>query len=572
MWIVRLALRRPYTTVCMALLMVLVGAFAALSMPTDIFPGINLPVVSAVWVYTGLPAKEMEGRVMSVAERSYSIGVTDIEHIESEALDGLAVVRVFLRPGAKVESAVAQITASSQSAVRQMPPGITPPYIIRFNATDVPVMQIGISGDVGEQELNDAGNQFVRQQLVTAEGTNIPPVFGGAPKQVSVDLDLSRLYALGLTPADVSSAINAQNVILPTGTARLGDREYRVRLDASPAVAERLNDLPIKQVNGQMVYIRDVANVRLGAGVQTNIVRVNGRRGAYLEVLKTGEASTLAVVKQVKTLLARAQASVPGGIKLGIISDQSKYVRDSISGVIREGVIAACLTAIMILLFLGSWRSTLVVVTSIPLSILTSIVVLWALRQTINIMTLGGLALAVGILVDDATVELENIHRNLAMGKDLLQSILDGAAQIAVPAFVSSISICTVFVPIFFLQGPAASLFRPLAMAVIFAVLASYLLSRTLVPTMARALLKKEADLHHGDDAEEKKRKAGWTWRLNVHVDRQFDRFRDGYHRLLVGVLAHRVLALVIAGMFAGASGFLLPRIGQDFFPTVDAG
>ncbi len=572
MWIVKLSLRRPFTTACLAILMILVGAYAALSMQTDIFPAINLPVVSAVWVYSGLPAKEMEGRVMTVAERGYSIGVTDIEHIEGEALDGLAVVRVYLQPGSSVESAVAQITASSQSAVRQMPPGITPPYILRFNATDVPVMQIGIAGDVGEQELNDAGNQFVRPQLVTAKGTNIPPVFGGAPKQINVDIDLGRLYALGLTPADVSSAINSQNVILPTGTARLGDREYRVRLDASPSVADRLNDLPVKQVNGQMVYIRDVAQVRLGAGVQTNTVRVNGRRGAYLEVLKTGSASTLTVVKQVRELLQRAQATVQSGITLSVISDQSTYVRASIVGVIREGLIAACLTATMILLFLGSWRSTLIVVTSIPLSILTSIVCLWALRQSLNIMTLGGLALAIGILVDDATVEVENIHRNLAEGKDLLQSILDGAAQIAVPAFVSSLSISIVFVPIFFLSGPAASLFRPLAMAVIFAVLASYILSRTLVPTMARYLLKKEADLHHGEEQEEKKRHAGWTWRLNVHVDRQFERLRNGYHRLLAGAIVAPVWTLVIAGVFAAGSMFLLPQIGQDFFPTVDAG
>ncbi|HEY0777191.1 MAG TPA: efflux RND transporter permease subunit [Gemmatirosa sp.] len=572
MWIVKLSLRRPFTTACLAILMILMGAYAALSMQTDIFPAINLPVVSAVWVYNGLPAKEMEGRVMTVAERSYTIGVTDIEHIESEALDGLAVIRVFLQPGTSVENAVAQITASSQSAVRTMPPGITPPYIIRFNATDVPVMQIGIAGNVGEQELNDAGNQFVRNQLVTAQGTNIPPVFGGAPKQVNVDIDLNRLYAFGLTPSDVSSAINSQNVILPTGTARLGDREYRVRLDASPTVAERLNDLPIKLVNGQMVYIRDVAQVRLGAGVQTNIVRVDGRRGAYLEVLKTGSASTLRVVKQVRDLLGRAQASVPGGITLSVISDQSTYVRASIQGVIREGLIAACLTATMILLFLGSWRSTLIVVTSIPLSILTSIVCLWALHQSLNIMTLGGLALAIGILVDDATVEIENMHRNLGEGKDLLQSILDGAAQIAVPAFVSSLSISIVFVPIFFLSGPAASLFRPLAMSVIFAVLASYILSRTLVPTMARYLLKKEADLHHGADQEQKKEKAGWTWRLNVRIDRQFEKLRDGYHRLLAGAIGVPVWTLAIAALFALGSLFLMPQIGQDFFPTVDAG
>ncbi|HEX3866831.1 MAG TPA: efflux RND transporter permease subunit, partial [Gemmatimonadaceae bacterium] len=557
----------------MAILMILVGIFAALSMPTDIFPVINLPVVSVVWAYAGLPASEMEARMVSVAERSYATGVADIEHIESISLDGIAVIRVFLQPSGNAESAMAQITASSQSALRQMPPGTTPPFIGRFNATDVPVMQIGISSNTaGEEELNDAGNNFVRPQLVTAQGATIPPVFGGSPKQVMVDIDLNRLYAFGLSPSDVSDAINAQNVILPSGTAKMGDRDYHIRLNASPDAVDDLNDLPIKQSNGQIVYVRDVSHVRLGAGVQTNIVRVNGRRGAYLEVFKTGAASTLSVVKAVRGLLSTAQNAVQGDVQLSVISDQSTYVRGAIFGVIREGAIAAALTALMILLFLGSWRSTLIVITSIPLAILTSVICLWAFGQTINIMSLGGLALAVGILVDDATVEVENIHRNFGQGKKLLQAILDGASQIATPAFVSSVSICLVFVPIFFLSGPAAALFRALAMAVIFAVLASYLLSRTLVPTMVRFLLGAEAELHQGRDAEEKRKHAGWSWRINWYVDRGFTRFRDGYHSVLVGATDHRALALVIAAVFAVGSALLIPFIGQDFFPTIDAG
>ena len=573
MWIVRLALRRPYTTVCMALLMLLVGAYATLSMPTDIFPAINLPVVSVVWAYGGLPAKDMEQRMVAIAERGYASGVSDVEHIESLALDGIAVIRVYLQQGGDISSAVAQITAASQSALRQMPPGTTPPYIGRFNATDVPIMQIGISSTTAsEAELNDAGNSFVRPQLVTAQGATIPPVFGGSPKQVMVDLDPDKLFAFGLSPADVSTAVNAGNVILPAGTARMGERDYHIELNASPAQVDELNALPLKNANGQLVYLRDVAHVRLGAGTQTNVVRVNGRRGAYLEIFKTGSASTLSVVNKIKGLIDKAQAAVPGDIKLGVISDQSEYVRAAISGVLREAAIAAALTALMILLFLGSWRSTLIVITSIPLAIMTSIICLWMFGQSINIMSLGGLALAVGILVDDATVEVENIHRNLGSGKELLQAILDAASQIATPAFVSSISICVVFVPIFFLSGPAAALFRSLAMAVIFAVLASYLLSRTLVPTMVRRLLNKEQELYKGDDAKEKRKNAGWSFRINYYVDEAFEKFRNGYHAWLAGAIAHRTPVLIVAGLFVAGSACLIPIIGQDFFPSVDAG
>lgn len=574
MWIVRLALRRPFTTVCMAILMLLIGGFAGLSMPADIFPSINLPVVSIVWGYNGLPPQEMERRMVYIAERAYTTSVSDIEHMESESLAGVAIIRVYLQPNANVQSAVAEITAASQAATRQMPPGTTPPFIIQFNATDVPILELGVASDsLGDQELNDVGNNFVRPQLVTAQGATVPPVFGGPPKQINVDLDIAQMYAEGLSPADVTNALNAQNVILPSGTAKMGAREYVVLLNSSPDIVKLLDGLPVKQVNGRMIYVRDVAHVWEGAGVQTNIVRQNGRRGAYIEILKTGSASSLKVVKEVRGLLPLVQASIPASIKLSVIEDQTIYVRNAISGVIREGVIAACLTALMILLFLGSWRSTLIVALSIPLSILTSIICLWALGQTINIMTLGGLALAVGILVDDATVEIENMTRNLSQGKDLTLAILDGASQIAVPAFVSSISICIVFVPVFFLSGPAASLFRPLAMAVIFAILASYLLSRTLVPTMARFMLHNEAHLYQGAGADERRAKASWGFRVNGAIDRGFERFRDSYHVWLGSALEHRVPVLIVTALFCIASGlFFVPRIGQDFFPTVDAG
>ena len=575
MWIVRLALRRPYTTLCMALLMLLIGVFASLSMPTDIFPTTNIPIVSVVWSYNGLPATQMAGRIITISERAYTTGVADIEHIESESLDNIAVIRVYIQPSGNVAAAIAQIASTSQAILRQCPPGTTPPYVIQYSATDVPILEVGISSETAnEQELNDNGNNFVRPFLVTAQGANLPPVFGGPPKQVNVDLDPAALEAKGLSPIDVSNAINVQNIILPSGTEKMGTREYQVALNSSPDVVSELDDAPIKVVNGQMVFIRDVAHVREGAGVQTNIVRINGRRAAYLEVLKFGKASTIAVVNEIKNLLPLAQNSIPAEIKLGVVQDQSIYVRNAISGVIREGITAACLTAIMILLFLGSWRSTVIVAISIPLSILTSLIALWAFGQTINIQSLGGLALAVGILVDDATVEIENVHRNMSQGKNLLQSIIDGASQVAVPAIVASLSICIVFVPIFFLSGASASLFRPLALAVIFAILASYLLSRTLVPTMVRFMLDREIEMYQGTEEEqlEKRRHAGWIWRINAHVEKGLERFREWYAGVLGIALAHRAVTLLIAAAFVGGSMLLIPAIGEDFFPSVDAG
>src|SRR6266705_509671 len=468
MWIVRVALRRPYTFICGAVLVFIAGVVAIMTTPVDIFPTIPLPVATVIWQYQGMSPEEMEQRVVTIVERSYSATVNDIEHIESQSLDGVAVIKVFFQPTADVATGIAELTAASQSNTRILPPGITPPIILRFNATDVPILQIGV-------------------------GSSIPCPYGGAPRLINVDLDLARLYAKGLSPSDVSAAINAENVILPAGSARLGTREYSVRLNSSPEVVEQLNDLPIKQVNGAMVYIRDVAYVRDGAGVQTNIVRQNGQHGTYMSVLKNGSASSLAVVNRVKALLAALKPALPPSLDIQLLVDQSLFVRASISGVVREALIAACLTALMILLFLGSWRSTLIIATSIPLAVLCFIIGLAAMGQTLNVMTLGGLALAVGILVDDATVTIENINRNMEEGKEILPAIVDGAAQIATPAFVSTISISIVFVPMFFLSGPAAALFRPLAMAVVFAVIASYLLSRTIVPTMAHYLLASDA-------------------------------------------------------------------------------
>jgi multidrug efflux pump subunit AcrB len=579
MWLVRIALRRPYTFVCGAILVLIGGLVAILSMPIDIFPAIPIPVVTVVWIYQGMAPEEMEQRIVTILERSYSTAVNDIEHIESQSLSGIAVIKIYFQPGADVPTGVAQITAASQSNTRILPPGITPPIILRFNATDVPILQIGIGSDsMSSAELNDYVSNFVRTPLATAQGASIPAPYGGTPRQVSVDIDLARLYAKGLSPTDVSTAINAQNVILPAGTAKLGTREYDVRLNSSPDVVSQLNDMPIKEVNGAMVYIRDVAYVRDGAGVQTNIVRQNGRHGTYLSVLKNGNASSLAVVNRVKTILASVKSSLPRSLDVQLLADQSIFVRASITGLVREAVIAACLTALMILLFLGSWRSTLIIATSIPLAVLCSIICLAALGQTLNVMTLGGLALAVGILVDDATVEIENVNRNAAEGKEILQAIMDGAAQIATPAFVSTLSISIVFVPLFFLSGPAAALFRPLAMAVVFAVVASYLLSRTLVPTMARYLLA--ADAHRmavehqaaGRGPSVTAAQQGWIERVSARFEAAFERFRSAYRELVVWALEHRRRVLGAAAGFAAISVALVPFVGQDFFPTSDAG
>src|SRR2546422_5524838 len=569
MWIVHVALRRPYTFICGAILVLIAGLVAIMTTPVDIFPAIPLPVATVIWQYQGMSPEEMEQRVVTIVERSYSATVNDIEHIESQSLDGVAVIKVFFQPTADVATGIAELTAASQSNTRTLPPGITPPIILRFNATDVPILEIGVGSDsMSSAQLNDYVTNFVRTPLATVQGATIPTPYGGVPRLINVDIDLARLYAKGLSPSDVSAAINAENVILPTGSAKLGTREYNVRLNSSPDLVEQFNDMPIRWVNAAMVYIRDVAYVHDGAGIQTNIVRNNGRHGTYMSVLKNGNASSLAVVNRVKGMLASVQPSLPASLDVQLLADQSIFVRSSITGVVREAVIAACLTALMILLFLGSWRSTLIIATSIPLAILCSIMALAALGQTLNVMTLGGLALAVGILVDDATVEIENVNRNMAQGKEILEAIMDGASQIATPAMVSTISISIVFVPLFFLSGPAASLFRPLAMAVVFAVLASYLLSRTVVPTMAHYLLAADAPrLAAGRTAPR-----GLIERVSARFEVAFERFRAAYRWVLGWALGRRRWVLGAVGGFAALSFVLVPFIGQDFFPTTDAG
>jgi multidrug efflux pump subunit AcrB len=570
MWIVRLALRRPYTFAVFALLLLIMGPISILRTPTDIFPNINIPVVTVVWQYVGLSAEELANRIVTPSERGMTTTVNDIDHIESQSLSGIAVVKVYFQPSVQVASAVAQITAISQTALRQLPPGTNPPFIITYSASSVPILQLGLSGQgLNEQQLNDLGLNFIRTQLATVQGAAIPLPYGGKTRQVQVDLDLSALQSKGLSPSDVVNAISVQNLILPAGTVKVDKLEYAVETNSSPTTVQALNDLPIRSVNGSVIFIRDVAHVRDGSPPQTNIVRVNGQRASLLTIMKTGSASTLDIISSIRKKLPQIQAQMPPELKVQLLSDQSIFVRSAISGVVREGVIAACLTGMMILLFLGSWRSTLIIAVSIPLSILTSIIVLSALGETINIMTLGGLALAVGILVDDATVEIENINRNLEEGKQIEQAILDGASQIAVPAFVSTISICIVFVPMFFLGGVARYLFVPLAEAVVFAMLASYLLSRTVVPSMAVYLLK-EHDEHEG----ERKRQSRNPWtRFQLGFEHQFERIRSAYSRLLELSVDHALVSTILFFVFCiGSIALLSGFLGQDFFPSVDSG
>ncbi len=570
MWIVRVALRRPYTFVVLAILLLILGPIVILRTPTDIFPNINIPVVSIIWNYGGLNAQEMSDRIVTLTERSLTTTVNDIEHTESQSLNGIAVVKVFFQPNVKIEAAIAQITAISQTQLRQLPPGTTPPLVITYSASSVPILQLGFSGKgLSEAQLNDLALNGVRIRLVTVPGAAMPYPYGGKQRQVQVDLNTTALQSKGLTPVDVVNAISAQNLILPAGTSKIGPLEYDVDLNGSPRTVQELNDLPIRTVNGAIIYVRDVAHVRDGSPPQTNIVRVDGQRSALLSVLKTGGASTLDIISQVKATLQKIKGSLPPELVVTPLADQSIFVRASINGVIREAVIAACLTGLMILIFLGSWRSTIIIAVSIPLSILTSIIIMSALGETINIMTLGGLALAVGILVDDATVEIENINRNLEAGnKDIEDAILTGASQIAVPAFVSTLCICIVFVPMFFLTGVARFLFVPLAEAVVFAMLASYFLSRTLVPTMAKYLLK----VHHDDHRERKAGSRNPFLRVQASFENQFERLRTAYHGLLERSLHHRGAFAILFMVFCLLSFLLLPWLGQDFFPSVDSG
>lgn len=573
MWIVRLALRRPYTFVVMALVIVLMGGLAIMRMPTDIFPVINIPVASSIFSYVGIPADEMASRVVTIAERGYTTSVADIEHIESNSFSGLGIIKLYFHPDAKIEGAIAQISATSASATRVMPPGIFPPMILRYNAASVPILQVGLASDtLSEAELFDYGLNFIRTQLATVQGASIPLPWGGRPRQIMVDLDPKALFAHGLSATDVTNALNLQSLVLPSGNAKMGTREYPVQLNASTSAVEDMNDLPVKQVGTSTIYVRDVAQVHDGFAIQTNVVRDNGKRSALLTILKSGSASTLDIVDRVRKLLPRIQATLPPELKMKFLFDQSLFVRAAIDGVLKEAVTAAVLTGLMILLFLGSWRSTLIVCISIPLSILTSLAIMFLMGQTINVMTLGGLALAVGILVDDATVELENIHRNLALGKAIGEAILDGAQQIAVPAFVSTLCICIVFVPVIFLSGAARYLFTPLALAVVLAMQASYMLSRTLVPTMVNYFIRAEVDRYRVEEGEDEGHEGGFFWRIHHAFHVMFERLRRRYRRLLEAALSHRVITAVGFAVLFGACMGMLPLVGTDFFPYVDAG
>jgi multidrug efflux pump subunit AcrB len=571
MWIVRLALRRPYTFVVFALLILILGVFSIESMPTDIFPNIDIPVVTVVWNFAGLSADQIANRIVTNAERGMTTTVNDIDHIESQSLVGVGIIKVFFHPNVNIAQAVAEISAISQVQIRSLPPGTFPPFIIQYNASSVPVLQLGISGQgLNEQQLNDIATNTIRLQLSTVEGAQAPFPYGGKSRQIQVDLDLNALQARGLSPIDVVNAITAQNVIAPSGTIKLDRFEYQVETNSAPTLLDTLNNLPVKTVNGTIVYIHDVAHVRDGNPPQTNIVRVDGRRAIMMSIFKTGSSSTLDIIKGVRDILSSPslKGQMPPQVKIVALADQSIFVRGAINGVVRECIIAACLTAIMILIFLGSWRSTIIIAVSIPLSILCSLILLYALHETINIMTLGGMALAVGILVDDATVAIENINRYLETGRELEQAILEGSAQIATPALVSTLAICIVFVPMFFLSGVARYLFVPMAEAVVFAMLASYFLSRTLVPTMAKYLL------HEHDDAASARKRGSRNpfTRFQVAFEAGFERFRHGYLGLLAFCLDHAGAFLIVFLVFALASLALVPSLGQDFFPSVDSG
>ena len=570
MWIVRLALRRPYTFVVLALLLLIIGPLTILRTPTDIFPNIDIPVLSVIWTYNGLPADEMEKRIVLNYERGLSVAVNDIEHVESTSMNGIAVVKIFFQPHANISEALAQVTALSQSQLRSLPPGITPPNILRYNASTVPILRLSLSSpSLTEQELYDYGNNFLKTQLATVPGASAPLPYGGKQRQIMVDIDSRKLQERNLSPMDVVNSITAQNLIVPTGTAKIGSTEYSVQMNSSPDSLAGLNNIPIKSGPNGTIYIRDVAHVRDGYQPQTNIVRVDGQRASLLTINKSGNTSTLEIVDRIKTMMPTLHNLVPESLNIDPVADQSLFVRASVQGVLREALIAACLTGLMILLFLGNWRATLIIAVSIPLSMITSIIALSALGETINIMTLGGLALAVGILVDDATVAIENISHQLEQGKNLEQAILDGAHQIAIPTLVSTLSICIVFVPMFLLTGVAHYLFIPLAEAVVFAMLASYFFSRTLVPTLAKYLLRyhhRPADLHHSQATRNP------FMRMHLAFERGFANVRARYREFLVARVAR-------PGWFVTAflgccllSLLLMPFLGRDFFPAVDAG
>ena len=572
--IVRIALSRPYTFIVLALLILIIGPLAALRTPTDIFPNINIPIVAVAFQYTGLPPDQMSGRITTPFQRALTTTVNDIEHIEATSYTGFGIIKIFFHPSVDINMANAQVTAIAQTLIKQMPPGTTPPLILNYSASTVPILQLALSGKgLSEQQLADLGMNQLRTRLVTVQGAAIPWPFGGKSRQVQIDLDTGAMQSRGLTGQDVANALAAQNLIVPAGTQKIGEREYTVSLNNAPTDIEGLANLPIKTVNGAMVYIRDIAQVRDGSAVQTNIVHVDGGRSVLMSVFKNGATSTLDIIDGVKRLLDEVKPSLPDNLEVKAIGDQSMFVRNAINGVVKEGVIAAALTSLMILLFLGSWRSTLIVTVSIPLSILGAVATLSAMGETLNIMTLGGLALAVGILVDEATVTLESINWHLEHGKDVRTAILDGASQIVVPAFVSLLCICIVFIPMFFLEGVARFLFVPMAEAVMFAMVFSFILSRTLVPTMAMYLLKRHAP--HVDDRGDVIDEApsrNPVVRFQRGFERRFIRLRAAYRDTLVLAIEHRRLFVSGFVAFVAASFLLLPFVGRNFFPFVDGG
>jgi CzcA family heavy metal efflux pump len=569
MWIVRLALRRPYTFIVASILIIILGFSSIATTPTDIFPNIDIPVVTVIWSYSGLPAKEMEQRVTTFSEFVMAV-VNDVKAIDSQTTNGASVIKISFQPQVRIDAAMSQVGAAVNSIRFRMPPGVNPPWILRFSASTVPIIQLSLSSDtLSESEIYDYGLFRVRQQLTTVPGTLLPTPYGGVARQIMVDLDQNALLAKGITPVDVTAAINAQNVTLPSGTAKVGNSEYTVSTNSSPVDALMLNDVPIKTVNGSLVYMRDVAHVRDGWSVQQNVARANGKPAALLAIMKTGSVSTLDIVNQIKhDVLPASRAAAPKGLKITELFDQSIFVKASIVGVLREGIIAASLTALMILLFLGSWRSTLIIAISIPLSILSSIIVLSAMGETMNTMTLGGLALAIGILVDDATVTIENIHRHMD-GQSLYEAVLIGASEIATPTLVSTLTICIVFVSVVFLTGPAKFLFTPMALAVVFAMLASYVLSRTLVPVLVNFLLGAE---NHGQEADAQDAKRSVFARIHDRFNAFYATVQERYTRALETVLAHRKPALIASIALMSTAFLLLPFIGRDFFPSVDAG
>jgi multidrug efflux pump subunit AcrB len=568
MWIVRVALDRPYTFIVSALMILIASVLVIVRTPTDIFPSIDIPVIAVDWTFTGLDAEDLEGRMTSVFERVLTAVVDNIEHIESTTVNGQAVVKVFLQPGANLATANAQITAVSQTILRQLPPGTLPPLIINYNASSVPILQLGMSGKgLSEQQLNDLGLNFLRTQLVTVPGAVIPYPYGGKQRQVMINLVPELMQAKGVSPTDVLTAVTNQNLVLPSGTVKIGQFEYDTSVNNSPRSVEALNNLPIKQVNGATIYLRDVATVSDGFAPQTNIVRQDGRRGVLLTVLKAGSASTIDVVNGIRNVLVRAIQTLPPQLNVKALGDQSIFVKGAVNGVIREVVLATILTAVMILVFLGSWRSTLIIAVSIPVSILSSVIALSAVGQTINIMTLGGLALAVGILVDNATVTIENIERHLEEGSGLRDAILEGSQQIGAPLLVSTMCICVVFLPMFFLSGVARYLFVPLAEAVVFSMIASYFVSRTLVATLAMYLLK----AHHLDHQAPRPSRNPLVW-FQRGFDRTFERFRESYRRLLSALVEHRIVFIPVFLLACIAAFALAPWLGQDFFPSSDSG